>query len=71
LTGKAVGYVLDLAGAERTHVVAGSVSHDLAGDRSTHAVSLTELAGSGGAALAEPARWLRLAAAQVAAGVLS
>jgi glycerate kinase len=68
LTGKAVGHVLDLAGGERTHVVAGSVSDDLVGDRAIAAVSLTELAGSGGAALAEPARWLRLAAAKIAAG---
>ncbi|MHA6668850.1 glycerate kinase [Homoserinimonas sp. A447] len=57
LTGKVVGNVIRLAGAARVGVAAGSVAieHD------AWTVSLTELAGSAEAAMAEPEHWLRAA----------
>jgi glycerate kinase len=63
LAGKACGHVLASAGADRTFVVAGSVSESMARDR---VLSLTDLAGSTEAALAEPADWLVEAGAQLA-----
>jgi glycerate kinase len=57
LTGKVVGNVIRSAGASRVGVVAGSVAieHD------AWTTSLTELADSVEAAMAEPERWLRVA----------
>ncbi|HEU4808171.1 MAG TPA: glycerate kinase [Homoserinimonas sp.] len=56
LTGKVVGNVIQLAGGSRVGVVAGVVSIEPPGG--VWAVSLTELAGSADAAMAEPERWL-------------
>lgn len=66
LGGKVVGHVLGVAEAYRTDVliVAGQVAHRLPGVR---ALSLTELAGSSAAALADPVRWLRVAGTRAAA----
>ena len=64
LGGKVTGNVLALAG-DRTLIVAGRVD----ADPGVRSVSLTELAGSPGAALGDPAHWLREAAAQLAAWV--
>ena len=57
LDGKVVGNVIRSAGASRVGVVAGSVAieHD------AWTVSLSELAGSVEAAMAEPERWLKVA----------
>jgi glycerate kinase len=57
LTGKVVGNVIRSAGASRVGIVAGSVAieHD------AWTASLTELAGSVEAAVADPERWLRVA----------
>jgi glycerate kinase len=66
--GKAPGYVADLARGHGVAValVAGRVAPGSA--QGFAAVrSLTELAGSAEAALADPARWLRVAGAQLAA----
>ena len=64
LTGKVVGNVIQLAGAARVGVVAGSVATEPDGAWS---ISLSDLAGSVEAALAEPERWLRVAGRTAAA----
>jgi glycerate kinase len=66
LGGKVVGHALDVAPAGvGVAVVAGQV--DAVPPRAgASTVSLTELAGSAGAAMAEPARWLRAAGELVA-----
>ena len=64
LTGKACGYVLQSARQCPVYVVAGSVEDAVA---SASTLSLTELAGSTDAAIAEPSRWLAEAAAVLAA----
>lgn len=62
-TGKVVGHLMELAGAHRRMIIAGQADVEPgAGDLLT----LTELAGSVGAALAEPERWLELAGARAA-----
>jgi len=60
LRGKVVGHTLDLAAEHGTStaVIAGRLATTPPG----WSASLTELAGSGAAAMAEPARWLRAAA---------
>lgn len=47
-------------------LVAGRIAADADASGFAHAISLTALAGSGGAALAEPARWLFAAGAELA-----
>jgi glycerate 2-kinase len=66
-SGKVAGAVF--AAAARAGVPAALVAGQLAGDRPpvTAALSLSELAGSPAAALAAPARWLRLAGQRLAA----
>lgn len=49
-------------------VIAGRIADDADVSGFAASVSLTDLTGSGAAALAEPARWLRAAGAAVAAG---
>lgn len=70
LSGTAVGAALTLAdrGAHvRTGVLAGAIGDaGTLDDRGTWHCSLTDLAGSAAAALAEPERWLSLAAARAA-----
>lgn len=61
-SGKVVGNVLELAG-ERTRVIAGQLD----AEPPVASVSLSDLAGSADAAIADPARWLREAAARLAA----
>jgi glycerate kinase len=58
LTGKVVGNVLRLAEASRVGIVAGSFATE---PECAWALSLSELAGSADAAMAEPERWLRRA----------
>jgi glycerate kinase len=65
-SGKASGYVLSLAGARPTVVIAGAVAEELRGDR---VFSLTEIAGSTQAARNDPARWITVAAEQAARSV--
>ncbi|MGX7677380.1 glycerate kinase [Jatrophihabitans sp. DSM 45814] len=65
MTGKVCGYVLGLAGASRTRLIAGSIVGGLA-EVVQDAVSLSGLAGSTEAAMAEPERWLSTAGAQLA-----
>lgn len=62
LGGKLVGQVLGLAGAARTAVVAGRVS----ARTDAWTASLTELAGSAEAAMAQTAHWARAAGASAA-----
>ncbi len=62
-TGKVVGGALGLAG-ERTVIIAGQLAAEPPAGVS--AWSLTDLAGSVEAALADPARWLRDAGAEAA-----
>jgi glycerate kinase len=70
LTGKVVGHVLDAASVRsRRYVVAGAVADNAPRDRADGVVSLTALAGSSAAALADPARWLTVAGEQLAAAV--
>jgi glycerate kinase len=57
LTGKVVGGVVDRVGADTTLVIAGQVGDDA--PTVVRALSLTELAGSADAAMADPARWAR------------
>lgn len=64
LGGKVVGGVL--ASARAAHVTAAVIAGQLGADPEVWAASLTELAGSTEAALAEPARWLREAGARAA-----
>lgn len=71
-TGKVVGHALaaaQVAGVARAVVIAGRVAAEprLPDGRAAASLSLSELAGSGEAALAEPARWLRRAGARAAA----
>ncbi len=66
MTGKVVGGVLGLAG-ERTVIVAGQLAAEP--PPGVHAWSLADLAGSVGAALGDPARWLRDAGAQAARSI--
>ncbi|MEX1079317.1 MAG: glycerate kinase [Homoserinimonas sp.] len=67
LTGKVVGNIVELAGGSRVAVVAGAVA--AAPPDGSWAVSLTDLAGSADAAMAEPAHWLREAGRAAAARV--
>ncbi|CAN5303842.1 glycerate kinase [soil metagenome] len=62
LTGKVVGRVLALAEGRATGVIAGQVTAETGG----WAASLTDLAGSVDAAIAQPQRWLREAGARAA-----
>ncbi|MBX3193825.1 MAG: glycerate kinase [Microbacteriaceae bacterium] len=64
-TGKVVGAVLELAQDTPVGVVAGSIAGSL--DGIAWSASLTDLAGSVEAAMADPARWLREAGARAAA----
>ncbi|MEN2738242.1 glycerate kinase [Microbacterium sp. X-17] len=66
-TGKAPGFVADLAAARgvRAALVAGDIRAST--ERFADAIALTELAGSAEAALAEPSRWLRAAGRELAA----
>jgi glycerate kinase len=64
LTGKVVGNVIQLAGASRVGVVAGSIASEPEG---LWTLALSELAGSVSAAMAEPERWLREAGRMAAA----
>lgn len=68
--GKAPTHVGALAAAAGVPValVAGRITADADTSAFAHAVSLTELAGSADAALADPARWLRAAGAALARG---
>lgn len=63
-TGKVVGRVLDLPGPAQRWVVAGRVGAESADD--ARVISLADLAGGPEPAMADPGRWLRAAAAQVA-----
>ncbi|HEY2042059.1 MAG TPA: glycerate kinase [Jatrophihabitans sp.] len=67
LSGKACGHVLavagGVAGGGRGYVIAGSVADN---QRGSHALDLTELAGSSDAARSDPARWLTQAAGDLA-----
>jgi glycerate kinase len=62
LTGKVVGQLLGASGRARVGVIAGQVTVET----EAWTASLTDLAGSVDAALAEPARWLREAGAKAA-----
>ena len=62
LTGKVVGRVLALAAGRTTGVIAGQVTAEAGG----WSASLTDLAGSVEAAMAETALWLRVAGARAA-----
>ena len=66
-TGKVAGHVLAAAAHSRRYVVAGAVADTAPVDLADGVVSLTELAGSTAAALADPARWLTAAGARLAA----
>jgi glycerate kinase len=71
LTGKVVGHALRAAQAAtvaRVVVIAGRIAVDvpLSPSGSTASLSLSDLAGSPEAALADPARWLRRAGAEAA-----
>ena len=65
LTGKVPGHVLDAARGRPVVLVAGAITADPAAFSA--AVSLTDLAGSSAAAMADPLRWLREAGAVLAA----
>lgn len=67
-SGKAPALVREVAaGCDRpVALVAGRVAPDAPTDGFAHVLSLTELAGSGAAALREPARWLFAAGADLA-----
>ncbi|AXA96359.1 glycerate kinase [Microbacterium sp. PM5] len=69
--GKAPSVVAAAAGAAGvpTVLVAGRVAPTADATAFSAAIALTDLAGSTEAALADPARWLRAAGAQLAAGV--
>jgi glycerate kinase len=62
LTGKVVGRLLAISGSARVGIIAGQVT----AQTEAWTASLTDLAGSVDAALAEPARWLRAAGAKAA-----
>jgi glycerate kinase len=62
-SGKASGYVLSLAEARPTVVIAGAVAEKL---REDGVFSLTEIAGSTEAARKDPSRWIAVAAEQAA-----
>ncbi|MCW0215576.1 MAG: glycerate kinase [Pseudonocardia sp.] len=62
--GKVVGNVLDVAGRTPVAVVAGQVATDA--PPAVTALSLTALAGSAEASMADPARWLGVAGAALA-----
>lgn len=66
--GKAPAHVAELARAAGVPValVAGRIAPDADVSAFVRAVSLTELAGSGEAAIADPERWLREAGAALA-----
>lgn len=64
LTGKVVGQLL--AQAEREGVVAGVIAGQVTAEVETWTASLTDLAGSVDAAIADTARWLREAGAKAA-----
>jgi len=67
--GKVPSFVAELAQDAGVPIalVAGRIAEDADVSGFAASLSLTELAGSGGAALAEPARWLRAAGAALAA----
>jgi glycerate kinase len=65
LGGKVVSHLLELAGEVPVALIAGRIDSPV--DRFAASVSLVELAGSTEAALAEPWRWIRRAAARLAA----
>jgi glycerate kinase len=70
LRGKAAGHALGLAGRQtRVVVIAGRVDAEpvLPDGRTAASIDLTSLAGSAGAALGDPLRWLRLAGERAAA----
>lgn len=69
--GKVPGFVAELAAdaGVRAALVAGRIDSDAEASGFAASVSLTELAGSSDAALADPARWLRAAGADLARGV--
>lgn len=69
--GKAPSVVAAAAAAAGvpTALVAGRIAPTADATAFFAAIALTDLAGSAGAALADPARWLRAAGAQLAAGV--
>lgn len=64
LTGKLVSHVLTLPGNHQRWIVAGEL--DIPAPPPAQAVSLHQLAGSREAAMAQPARWLRVAGEQLA-----
>jgi glycerate kinase len=63
LAGKACGYVLESAGAERSWIIAGSVDEAVHTERT---ISVSEVAGSDQEARHRPSHWLAAAAAEVA-----
>lgn len=67
-SGKVPMFVAEAGGSSGppTVLVAGSVAPDADVSPFAHVISLTELAGSADAAMAEPARWLRAAGAALA-----
>ncbi len=65
--GKVPACVAGLAGGVPVALVAGRITADAETAAFAAAVSLTDLAGSGAAARAEPERWLRAAGARLAA----
>ncbi len=69
--GKVPAHVAALAAGARTPValVAGRIAPDADVSAFAGTVSLTELAGSGEAAMADPARWLTAAGARIAASL--
>lgn len=69
--GKVPSFIASLAGRSgaRAMLAAGRITTDADTALFAASASLTELAGSPEAALAEPARWLRAAGAQLARGV--
>jgi glycerate kinase len=71
--GKAPAHVAALAAAARVPVslVAGRIAPDADTAAFTSSASLTELAGSSSAAMAEPRRWLVAAGVELAAGFVS
>lgn len=66
--GKVPAFVAGLAveSGARAALVAGRIAADADASAFTSSVSLTDLAGSGAASLADPARWLRAAGAALA-----
>ncbi len=74
LGGKVVGHALGLAGtATRVTVIAGRIDAEpvLPDGRTAASWSLTDLAGSGEAALSDPLRWLRAAGEAAARAVVA